>query len=248
MNKNRVMILLPLVLLPLFASCATRINGALLSNGQADLNIATSLEPNLSGLIRDLAAASGNQQPNAPLLNGPAINASMSTAPGVASVAFVNRTPSAIEGPIRISRLGDFLARGMAGNAANSNARGFISFEQGNASQGGRCTINLSRDAGPQILGLISTEISEYLEALMAPIATGEVLTKAEYLALVSSVYRRDIADEIARAVIRASIDFPGLVQSARGGTFSGRRVEFAIPLLDVLVLETPLSYEVIWR
>jgi len=37
-------------------------------------------------------------------------------------------------------------------------------------------------------------------------------------------------------------------VQSVRGGTFSGRRAEFSIPLVDILVMETPLSYEVVWR
>jgi hypothetical protein len=52
----------------------------------------------------------------------------------------------------------------------------------------------------------------------------------------------------MATATVRAVIDFPGPVQSAQGGTFSGRRAEFNIPLLDILVLETPLSYEIRWR
>jgi hypothetical protein len=124
---------------------------------------------------------------------------------------------------------------------------GFISFEQG-SSGGGRSTINLSLDSGPQILALISPDVSDYLAALMAPLATGEKMTKAEYLALVGTVYGRGIADEIAGAAVRVAIDFPGPVQRAVGGTFSGRRAEFAIPLLDLLVLETPLSYEVAWR
>jgi hypothetical protein len=73
-------------------------------------------------------------------------------------------------------------------------------------------------------------------------------LRKRDYIALVASVYGKGIADEISQASIRASIEFPGTVLSARGGTFSGRRAEFTIPLVDVLVLETPLRYEVIWR
>jgi hypothetical protein len=165
----------------------------------------------------------------------------MSSAPGVASVSFKNTSPAAIEGPVKIAKIGDFLAPGTAG---------FITFEQnarGGAS-GGKCTINLSLASGPEILALISPEISDYLSALMAPLATGEVMTKAQYVILVSSVYSRNIADEISKAVIRASIEFPGPVQSAQGGTFSGRRADFAVPLLDILVLETPLSYEVVWR
>jgi hypothetical protein len=156
-------------------------------------------------------------------------------------VSFKNTAPAAIEGPVKIAKIGDFLAPGKAS---------FITFEQnarGGAS-GGKCTINLSLASGAEILTLISPEISDYLSALMAPLATGEAMTKTEYLILVGSVYGRGIADEISKAAVRASLEFPGPVQSAQGGTFSGRRAEFAISLLDILVLETPLSYEVVWR
>jgi hypothetical protein len=82
----------------------------------------------------------------------------------------------------------------------------------------------------------------------MAPIATGEAMTRSEYLALVASVYGKAIADEIASSSIRASVNFPGTIQRIKGGNFSGRRADFDIPLLDILVLETPLSYEVVWK
>jgi hypothetical protein len=166
----------------------------------------------------------------------------MSRAPGVASAALVNTTPAAVEGPVKIAQIGDFLSSTRAG----SHNPGFIRFEQ--STGGGRCTVNLSLETGPEILRLLSPEISNYLSALMAPITTGEKLTKTGYIALVGSVYGRGIADEIAHAAIQASIDFPGQIQSAKGGTFSGRRAEFTIPLTDLLVLETPLSYEVVWR
>lgn len=229
-----------MLLIPFFSSCAGRVSGALLADGQADLNVYASLEPRMTMLIGALALASGTAQQGAPLLNGPAISASMADAPGVESASFRNLSPAAIEGPVKISRLSDFLASG--------KSSGFISFEQGGASKNGRCSIDLDLESGPQILDLISHEIGAYLSALMAPLATGEILTKTEYLMLVSSVYGRGISDEIAQAAIHAAVDFPGQVQSAKGGTFSGRRAEFQIPLLDLLVLETPLSYEVTWR
>jgi hypothetical protein len=164
----------------------------------------------------------------------------MRRAPGLASVSFRNTAPAAIEGPIKISRIDDFLASGGAG--------GFIRFEQAAGKTGGTCTIHLDRDMSPKMLALLSPEIAVYLEALMAPLATGEAMSKAEYLELVGSVYSKGIADEMAQSVFSASIDFPGTVQSVKGGTFSGRRAEFKIPLLDLLVLETPLNYSVIWN
>jgi len=238
-----------------FASCTAQVSGSLEGDGQANLYVYAALEPRMTALIAGLAIASGMVQPGspsgapngAPILNGPAIAASMSAAPGVASVSFKNIAPAAIEGPVQISRVSDFLARGKTGGKTQvSKSPNFVIFQQGKA--GGRCVVTLNRDSGPEILGLISPEVGEYLAALMAPLATGEVVTKAEYLTLVGSVYGKGIADEISQAYVRTFIDFPGTVQSVRGGTFSGRRAEFAIPLLDLLVLEKPLIYDVMWK
>jgi len=191
----------------------------------------------MAALIMGFAAAAGIA-PGTAILDGSAISASMAEAPGIASVVLGNTSAVSIEGQVRVSHIGDLLDAGGAD---------FITFEQ-RAGGGGRFTASLDLNSGRNILALISPDITNYLAALMAPVATGEVMTRDDYLFLVGAVYGPGIAEEISGAMIRAWIDFPGPIQSVRGGTFSGRRAEFAIPLLDVLVLETPLSYEVIWR
>ena len=226
---------LSFAVLPFF-SCTARINGPLNPDGSADISINASLEPRTAALIRNLSAAAGAPA-GALILDGPAIARSMSEAPGVSSVSFENTGPAAIDGNARISRIGEFLA---------SSRSNFISFEQGPA--GGHCQISINRETSPEILALLSPEVAVYLAALMAPIATGEALDRAEYLFLVSTVYSRAIADEISGSRIRASVTFPGNISSVKGGTYTGRRADFDIPLLDLLVLETPLSYEVNWR
>jgi hypothetical protein len=221
-----------------FFSCAARINGPLNADGSAELSVFISLEPRMAALLRNLSAAA-DRSTDRPLLDGPAIALSMSAAPGIASVSFKNTAPTAIEGPVRVSHI-----------SALGGGADFISFEQAGVAghgSGGRCRISISRSTGPEILGMLSPEITDYLAALLAPLATGEALNKAEYLALVSSVYSRAISDEISRSSILASFTFPGPIRAVRGGTFTGRRADFDIPLLDLLVLETPLSYEVDW-
>jgi len=232
---NRFFIIFGLIFAGLsFFSCSARIDGPLNADGSAVLSITASLEPRTAALIRNLSAAAGSSTEL--ILDGPSIALSMSAAPGVNSVSFENTAAAAIKGNANISKIGDFLA---------SNRRNFISFEQGRS--GGHCLISLNRDTGPEILALLSPEVADYLAALMAPIATGESMDKAEYIFLVGTVYSRAIAEEISNSRIRASITFPGNISSVKGGTFSGRRVDFDIPLLDLLVLETPLSYEVNW-
>ena len=231
------------VLLPGFllcAACTARIQGALDAGGGGEFALSTALEPRMGVLIRSLSKAGGRSSPDAPVLDGPAIARSMEKAPGVAAVSLRNTAPAAVEGVIGISRLADFLAPAGGG--------GFISLEQGPAGRGGRLTVRLSRESGPEMLALLSPEVSDYLSALMAPLATGEVLNRDEYLELAASVYGKAVAGEIAGGRIRASIDFPGPVGSVRGGVFSGKRAEFDLSLLDLLVLEQPLRYEVVWK
>ena len=219
----------------LLLSCEARIEGSLAADGSASMTVNISLYPRMAALIQNFFSAAG-QQGN--VLESSSIARSMAEAPGIASVTFRNTSPSAINGQVRISQISDFLSV--------TGAQSFITYERRGA--GGRCQINIDRSNGSAILDLLSPQITDYLNALMAPIVTEEEINRNEYLELVTSFYNRNITDEIVRSNIRASIDFPGNVTGAAGGTFSGRRATFNIPLLDLLVLETPLRYEVTWN
>jgi len=223
------------ILILILSSCAARIDGSLASDGSALLTVNMSLEPRITSLIRSLTAAGGQSGGN--VLDGQAIAQSMSAAPGIASVSFKNLSSASIEGQIRILKINEFLS------AANN---GFIIFEQNRT--GGRCEISINRENSPAVLELLSPEISDYLNALMAPIASGEKMTKPEYLELTASFYNRAISEEIAASRIRASVDFPGNITSVKGGTFTGRKALFDIPLIDLLVLEHPVIFEVVWN
>ena len=219
----------------LFASCEARIEGAMAADGSASLTVNTSLFSRTAALIQNLFIAAGQE---GQALDGPAIAGSMAGAPGLASVEFRNSSSAALSGQIRISQVSEFLSA--------AGGKGFISFER--RGTGGRCEINIDRNNGHTILAMLSPQINDYLNALMAPVVTEETINKDEYLVLISTFYNRSIADEIARSTIRASIDFPGQVTSVTGGSFSARRAILNINLIDLLVLEKPLRYEVIWN
>ena len=225
-------------LLTVLFSCSARIDGVVREGGAADLSLKTALEPRTMALIRSFRGFAG-ETADEPVLDGPAIGRSMAAASGLRSVSLRNTSPSALEGTISISNVGDFLSAG--------GSRRFITYTEGRTAGTSSIVIVLERDSAPELISRLSPEVEDYLSVLMAPAVTGEVLTRQGYFDLLASVYSKALADEIAAARVRAYIDFPRPLTAVRGGTIAGRRAEFDIPLADLLVLEHPLRYEASW-
>jgi hypothetical protein len=171
------------------------------------------------------------------ILDGPSIGQSIAAAQGVRNTSLRNTSPSALEGNISISNVDDFFA------IDDENSR-LISYDEGPISS---MIITLDRNSAPHLIHRLSPEIIEYLSALFAPAVLGDIITKQEYLNMITSIYGRPLADEIAAARILVQLEFPRPVLAAQGGNYSGRLAEFNIPLLDILVLEHPLRYEIKW-
>jgi hypothetical protein len=224
--------------LAVFSSCSASVSGTLQRDSSGSLSIKAALEPKTAAMIRALGAF--RESGAAPVLDSRAINRSLGAAPGIASSALKNTAAEAIEGTVLVSKAGEFLAL--------NRGKNLVSYEPAAAGGRGRLAIRLDRESGPETLRRMSNEAADYLSALMAPLATGEALGTSEYLRLLASVYGEGIAAEIASAKISAVITVPGTVTSVKGGSFSGREARFEIPLPDILVLETPLDYEITWR
>ena len=232
-------ILLFLPLFIMFFSCSARIDGTVAEGGAAEITLKTSLEPRTAAIIQSLQGFLGDTA-GGPILDGPAIGRSMAAAPGIKSVSLENTGPAALDGLISVSNVGDFLA------TAGSENR-FVTYTEGQAAGSSSVVISLDKKIAPQIISRLSPEAEGYLSALMAPAVLGEDMAEQEYLGLLTMVYGRAMADEVAAARILASIEFPRPVTSVQGGNAAGRRAEFEVPLLDILVLERPLRYEVKW-
>jgi hypothetical protein len=240
-RKTLFFILLSAILF-LAGACSGRIDGNLRRDGSAEFSLEIAIMPRMGAMLRSLSAL-GAQTPadrGAPVINGPAIARSMAAAPGILSAELKNTGANGIAGTIRVSRVNDLFA--VAGAPAR---RRFVTLETRGGE--GRLFVLLDRAMAPQLLAMISSDVRDYLSALFAPAATGDPLTKAEYLGLVGDIYGRALADEIASAEIAVTIGFPGAIRSVKGGTFKGASAFFAMALTDILVLENPLEYEVVW-
>jgi len=240
MTSNKqlsVLFLLPLLLV--FSSCSTMIDGMVREGGAADVALETAMEPRATAVIRSIKAFIGAPA-DAPILDGAAMSASMAAAPGVRAVSLTNTSPTALNGSVSISNVADFL---IAGDAHGQ----FITFTEGPAAGTSSITVNLDRASAPALISRLSPELEGQLSALMAPVILGETMTRQAYLNMISMIYGRAFADEIAAARIRASVEFPRRITAIHGGTAAGNRAEFDIALVDLLVMEQPLRYEISW-
>ncbi|MDR0453059.1 MAG: hypothetical protein LBH15_08455 [Treponema sp.] len=230
-----------------FCSCSGRIDGSIRQEGAgagAELALEASLRPRMSALIQTLSRTLGSAAPGKPVIDGPAIARSLAAAPGVSAAALENTGPAAVRGTMGIASLGEFLAApGAVSGGTPAGKPPFLAYDPS-----GTLLIRLDRETGPLVLSLLSEEVNAYLSALLAPVATGETLTRAEYLALVATIYGRPIADEIASATVELSLEAPRAVTFIRGGSARGRTARFSIPLPELLVLEQPLEYEISWK
>jgi len=177
-----------------------------------------------------------------PVLDGEAIGRSISVAPGIRSVSLKNTSSASIEGSISLTNVGDFLA--LKGGVAKNR---FITYTEGRIAGSSSITIRLDRDSAPEIISLLSPDVEDYLSVLMAPAVLGETSTKQEYLDLLASIYGRPLSNEIKEAKIRVFIEFPRPVTAVKGGSATGKLADFSVPLLDILVLDQPLQYEICW-
>jgi hypothetical protein len=232
-----------LVLAAALASCSGEISGVLRKDGSADIQARSALLPSVTALV---GAVSGG---GATTLDAKTISASFSSARGIEKADFRNTTPSSVGGVISVSHVNEFL-RGQ-------NSR-LIEYTQDGS--GGRLAISLDRTNAPGIVRLLSPDIADYLSCLMAPCSSQDwqfITTKTEYLRQIKATYNtlrgnkglgNTLASDLRNAVVRLSLELPGTVASAKGGSFSGKRASFEVPVLDLLVLEKPITYEVLWN
>ena len=233
----------------LVVSCSGRYDFVLRPDGSADLAFSASLEPQTARLVTNLASfAREGGAASEPLLDAARLAASLGSSASVSSISLRNPDMRSVAGTMKVTDLERFLADPSPENKAGSSisANRFVRIER--SSSGGRIFLSLDRRSGAALLGNLSPDIFDYVSALLAPVATGEDLGTAAYLALVESMYGKGVASEIAAAGIRASVELPGEAVSARGGTVRGRKVDFSLPLVDLLVLERPIELEATWK
>lgn len=234
--------LLSTFILFFLTACSARIDGNLFSDGKADLSFSMTLEAQTASLIANLSGTPAD----GPFIDAPGLARALRTAPGVGTVALSNLKPRTLAGNLSIRSMAAFLNARTNGAGGKAIFVQFIQYDSTNV--GGHLRVTLDKSNGPATLALFSQDVTDYLSALMAPIATGENLSQATYFELVSGMYGAPIAEEIKKARISVTLRVPGPVTAVVGGTYSGNSVNLDIPLAALLVLDNPMKYDIWWK
>ncbi len=117
-------------------------------------------------------------------------------------------------------------------------------------------TLSLSPESVNAVLGKLPTGTQDILELLMAPILTGEQLSREEYRDILAAAYGERAAEELATASCTIHLRTPQPVRSAVFSgpdsvsvpiEYAGNTVSAAIPLDLLLTLSAPLNLTVSW-
>lgn len=218
-------------------ACSLAITGTVRQDASASLAVRADFQPKTAALLRSLDAG---EDGGGAVVDAGLIAESLAASPGVRSARLENRGGSALDGEVLLSDIGAFARAAPDGTRAAD-----IAFES--TAGGGSFRLVLTRENGARMLAALSRDLADYVSVLLAPIATGEALTKKEYLELAGSVYGAPVAAEIAAARVRITLEFPAKITSAEGLRYTGKQAALDVPLADVLTLETPLRLAVTW-
>lgn len=231
--------ILPFLVIPgilfLLAACSPSLVITVHTDDSADIAFSSNPSATGSSLIRRFAGAGDN---TAPLYDRDAVRTGLSAM------------------GIRLETLsfpsGDGLA--FSGKAAN-----FALIPGGaivpESSRGG-ITLSFSPDSVNGIIGNLPPETRDIFELLMAPVFTGEFLTREEYRDILAAAYGERAAEELVSSSCAIHLRTPGPVHSVRltgpdsdsvPFEYDGSIVSASIPLDLLLTLREPLNLTVSW-
>lgn len=209
----------------LLSGCNTTVSVKVQDDLSGDFSLQTAVSPSVKAISESFL---GNE-PGTSLFDTVQIRSSLEKA---------NLTVTQIASPVASSLT--VTAKTPNVCTAVPNADDFITVKTaGNVS---RMTVKLTPQNVRKVLSLMSDETALLVDLLIAPVFTGEVLTKEEYAEIIAISYGTQIATELQAATINLSFALPSAVTDAKlsnpaMGTVSasGKNVRISLPLINFL-------------
>ncbi|MFQ3546701.1 MAG: hypothetical protein SNJ56_00020 [Termitinemataceae bacterium] len=244
------------IIILLLASCSASVRLQLLEDGKIQVRFSSSLSPAIGRLFRALSSDTVVSGASAAQQNAGTTHASkIDQTSGVSVIPASKLSRQLQQQPYFTGvRIQETKQDSYEGSFTILDSESFfktyqcITLAKNTTSGQTQLVVQFSRTSVPQILQLLSPDILDYLDALMAPLVTGEALSVTDYLELVSSVYGPTVAGELAQSKLTVELVVSGPILSVSGGIKQGKSALFTIPLVDLLVLSKPLEYRILFQ
>lgn len=227
----------------LLGSCASSLTLSVNPDGSGILAVDAGIPEATAARLqsfRSVAADAGAGEPAAPFFDARAIRAE-TEARGLSAIIAETPSPNRFRGSFSMRSVSDAVSDPELSKA------GLIAL----TTSSGESTLSfsISRE-NAQVLPVLFPGMDPYiLEALSPPALDPYPVTADEYREMLAALLGQTALKELASAAAQIQIRTPGPITRSSGGKLSGGQSFTArLPLLELLVLEKPLSFSVSWR
>ncbi len=244
MTKNRIafVVFLFSVLLPLigFSACTMKQEATLNVDGSGAVSFDFSIEPFFVDTLKEMAELTGEEQmPNGDIFNIPQIKKDFAEKDEVILQDITSPRKERLKGFFTFKNIDSVFK-----DQEKLQEAGIISLtkQRGNTI----LQLTLSKQNYKQVSDLFPIVESPLFE-MFGP-QDGEYITEDEYYGMVELAFGEEGAKGLRRSYIELKVNVKGKILSQQGGIIRDDSVIFKIPLIKVLLLNTPLRYSIVFQ
>lgn len=236
---NRIVLVLGVVATIFLGSCAASIDLTVNPDRSGLLSVRADIPGAAAARLQSFRAVGGDSQADVPFFDIPAIRN---------EVASRGIEPLVTEGPSPNSFRGTFSLRNLEDAAADPELAGRDLLKLERIGDETTFSFSLSRKNAEALPALFPGLDPYVLEALAPPALDPYPVTMAEYREMLTALLGDAAMKEFDSAATKILIRTPGPITKASGGIVSGKTFLVELKLLDLLVLENPITFSLSWK
>ncbi|MEI6385010.1 MAG: hypothetical protein WCQ50_00135 [Spirochaetota bacterium] len=220
----------------LLSACQAGIATTIAKDGSADIDIKATMPKALAAKLR----AIGKLTPGSPVFDLHSIRKSLAARVGLSVDALANPDVDSLTATLSTTDFSALLAG--IGEQGKGPAR---LTRNGDAAE---LSIRLDRKGAAALAALVPGIAADVIEALAPPAIEGGDWSRDEYHEALTGVLGKTAMPAIDAGHLDISVTVPGPIQSQSGGIVIGAAWKLTIPIIDLLVLDKPMEFRLVWK
>jgi hypothetical protein len=233
--------LIILFILGALGACHIKQQASLKTDGSGSVRFRFELEPFFLGALLEMASLDPNNRAveRKTIFDVEKIRQEFEKKPDIELVHIASPSPTLLEGEFTFRDV-EAVFKG----EQELTQAGVVSFDRG--AEGNALRFHLDRGNFGQVASFLPMQNNPIFR-ILGP-EENEGMTEEEYLEMMAFMLGAKGPPAIKASFVELEVDVEGEVIEQTGGRIEGKTVMFRIPLLDILLLDEPLDYSIIFR